>query len=146
MLKLMILVAQLNILVFLCDVNITEMKKLTDREEEIMTILWDNGPLFVREIIEHFDDPKPHFNTVSTFVRLLESKGYVSHEKFGGSYRYEAAISREQYSHTTLRDVVDRYFGSSIKASVSALFNEEKLSDEEIRQLIETVISQRKQK
>lgn len=122
------------------------MKKLTDREEEIMTILWDNGPLFVREIIEHFDEPKPHFNTVSTFVRLLESKDYVSHTKFGGSYRYEAAISREQYSHTTLRDVVDRYFGSSIKASVSALVSDERLSDEEIRQLAEMVIRQRNKK
>lgn len=146
MLKLIVLVAELNILVFLCDVNVTDMKKLTDREEEIMTILWDNGPLFVREIIEHFDEPKPHFNTVSTFVRLLESKDYVSHTKFGGSYRYEAAISREQYSHTTLRDVVDRYFGSSIKASVSALVSDERLSDEEIRQLAEMVIRQRNKK
>ena len=120
------------------------MKKLTEREEELMEILWDNGPLFVREIIDRLPEPKPHFNTVSTFVRLLEGKGYVSHEKFGSSYRYEAAMSREKYSHSTLRDVVDRYFGSSIKASVSALFSEEKLTDEEIRQLVETVISQRK--
>lgn len=119
------------------------MKKLTDREEEIMTILWDNGPMFVREIIEHFDDPKPHFNTISTFVRLLESKGYVTHSKFGSSYRYEAAISRDEFSRTTLRDVVNRYFGSSIKASVSALVKDEQLSDDELRQIVETVIKQR---
>lgn len=119
------------------------MKKLTDREEEIMTILWNNGPMFVREIIEHFDDPKPHFNTISTFVRLLESKGYVTHSKFGSSYRYEAAISRDEFSRTTLRDVVNRYFGSSIKASVSALVKDEQLSDDELRQIVETVIKQR---
>ena len=119
------------------------MKKLTDREEEIMTILCDNGPMFVREIIEHFDDPKPHFNTISTFVRLLESKGYVTHSKFGSSYRYEAAISRDEFSRTTLRDVVNRYFGSSIKASVSALVKDEQLSDDELRQIVETVIKQR---
>ena len=119
------------------------MKNLTDREEEIMTILWDNGPMFVREIIEHFDDPKPHFNTISTFVRLLESKGYVTHSKFGSSYRYEAAISRDEFSRTTLRDVVNRYFGSSIKASVSALVKDEQLSDDELRQIVETVIKQR---
>ncbi|MBP2690739.1 MAG: BlaI/MecI/CopY family transcriptional regulator [Muribaculaceae bacterium] len=119
------------------------MKKLTDREEEIMTILWDNGPMFVREIIEQFDDPKPHFNTISTFVRLLESKGYVTHSKFGSSYRYEAAISRDEFSRTTLRDVVNRYFGSSIKASVSALVKDEQLSDDELRQIVETVIKQR---
>lgn len=119
------------------------MKKLTDREEEIMTILWNNGPMFVREIIEQFDDPKPHFNTISTFVRLLESKGYVTHSKFGSSYRYEAAISRDEFSRTTLRDVVNRYFGSSIKASVSALVKDEQLSDDELRQIVETVIKQR---
>lgn len=119
------------------------MKTLTDREEEIMTILWDNGPMFVREIIEQFDDPKPHFNTISTFVRLLESKGYVTHSKFGSSYRYEAAISRDEFSRTTLRDVVNRYFGSSIKASVSALVKDEQLSDDELRQIVETVIKQR---
>ena len=120
------------------------MKKLSEREEELMEILWDNGPLFVREIIERMPEPKPHFNTVSTFVRLLEGKGYVRHEKFGGTYRYEAAVTREAYSHSTLREVVDRYFGSSIKASVSALFSNEKLSDDEIRELVEMVIKQRK--
>lgn len=119
------------------------MKKLTEREEELMTILWDNGPLFVREIIDRMPEPKPHFNTVSTFVRLLESKGFVTHSKFGGSYRYEAALSRDDFSRSTLRDVVDRYFGSSIKASVSALVDTEKLSDDEIRELVELVIRQR---
>ena len=119
------------------------MKKLTEREEELMTILWDNGPLFVREIIDFMPEPKPHFNTVSTFVRLLESKGFVTHSKFGGSYRYEAALSRDDFSRSTLQDVVDRYFGSSIKASVSALVDNEKLSDNEIRELVEMVIRQR---
>lgn len=119
------------------------MKKLTEREEELMTILWDNGPLFVREIIDRMPEPKPHFNTVSTFVRLLESKGFVTHSKFGGSYRYEAAMSKDEFSRSTLRDVVDRYFGSSIRASVSALVSDENLSDDEIRQLVELVIKQR---
>lgn len=122
------------------------MKRLTEREEELMTILWDNGPMFVKEIIERLPEPKPHFNTVSTFVRLLESKGFVRHEKFGGSYRYEAAVSRDEFSRSTLKDVVDRYFSSSIKASVSALVSDESLSDDDIRLLIETVIKQRNQK
>lgn len=121
------------------------MKKLTEREEELMTILWDEGPLFVREIIDKLPEPKPHFNTVSTFVRLLESKGFVTHSKFGGSYRYEATVSRDEFSRSTLREVVDRYFGSSIRASVSALVSDENLSDDEIRELVEMVIKQRKQ-
>ena len=121
------------------------MKKLTEREEELMEILWNKGPMFVREIIEELPEPKTHFNTISTFVRLLENKGFVSHTKFGSSYRYEAAVSRDEFSRSTLKDVVDRYFGSSLKASVSALFHEENLSDDELRSLIETVINQRKE-
>ena len=54
--------------------------RLTERETEIMEILWSNGPLFVREMLSHYPDPKPHVNTVSTTVRILESKGYVGHE------------------------------------------------------------------
>ncbi len=119
------------------------MKKLTEREEELMEILWEKGPMFVREIIDELPEPKPHFNTISTFVRLLENKGFVTHTKFGGSFRYEAAVTREEFSRSTLKDVVDRYFGSSLRASVSALFHEENISDDELRSLIETVINQR---
>lgn len=121
------------------------MKKLTEREEELMEIFWSKGPLFVKEIVDEFPEPRPHFNTISTFVRLLESKGFVRHTKFGATYRYEAAVSKDDYSRSTLRDVVDRYFGSSIRESVSALCREENLSDDELRSLIELVISQRKQ-
>ncbi len=119
------------------------MKKLTEREEELMEILWKKGPMFVREIIDELPEPKPHFNTISTFVRLLENKGFVTHTKFGGSFLYEAAVTREEFSRSTLKDVVDRYFGSSLRASVSALFHEENISDDELRSLIETVINQR---
>lgn len=51
------------------------MKKLSEREEEIMSVLWNNGPLFVREIVEKLPEPRPHFNTIATFLKGLESKG-----------------------------------------------------------------------
>ena len=120
------------------------MKQLTDKEEELMHIFWDRGPLYVREIVELYPDPKPHFNTISTFVRLLEGKGYLTHTKTGNTYRYEPAVTRDAYSRSTLRSVVDRYFGSSIAGVVSALFKDERLSDDEIRDLIEQVTSSNK--
>ena len=109
-----------------------------------MHIFWDRGPLYVREIVELYPDPKPHFNTISTFVRLLEGKGYLTHTKTGNTYRYEPAVTRDAYSRSTLRSVVDRYFGSSIAGVVSALFKDERLSDDEIRDLIEQVTSSNK--
>ena len=62
------------------------MKQLTEKEEELMNLFWERGPMFVREIVELYPDPKPHFNTISTFVRVLVQKGLVWHVQFGNSY------------------------------------------------------------
>ncbi len=69
--------------------------KLTNREEQIMDFLWEKGASFVKDIIGVFGDPKPHYNTVSTIVRNLEQKGFIKHEDFGTTYRYSAAVSKE---------------------------------------------------
>lgn len=118
------------------------MKQLTDKEEELMRIFWERGAMYVRDIVDSYPEPKPHFNTISTFVRLLESKGFLTHTKTGNTYLYSPAITRDDYSRSALRSVVDRYFGASISGVVSALFKDENLSDTEIRSLIEQVVSQ----
>lgn len=115
------------------------LKKLTEKEEELMTLLWDNGPMYVREMLDHFDEPKPHFNTVSTFVRLLEQKGFVAHERTGNSYRYYPVVSRDDYSRLSLRSVMERYFDNSVGGLVSALVSERSLSDDELRELMAIV-------
>lgn len=122
------------------------MKSLTEKEEKLMTIFWERGPLFVKEIVELYPEPKPHVNTVSTFVRLLEQKGYVSHTSFGSTYQYYAVISKEDYSRNTLRSVISKYFDNSLKGVVSALFKDEKLTDDEIRELINQVKESNSQK
>ena len=86
------------------------MKTLSAREEEIMGYFWEKGPLFVREIVEFYEEPRPHFNTLSTFVRGLEEKGYVSHRTFGNSYQYYAVVSREDFKKKTLKGVISKYF------------------------------------
>ena len=64
------------------------MEKLTRREEEIMTRFWERGALFVKELQELYAEPKPHFNTLSTMVRGLEAKGFLSHRAYGNTYQY----------------------------------------------------------
>ena len=64
------------------------MKRLTAKEEEIMGWFWQKGPLFVKELLEYYEEPKPHFNTLSTIVRGLEEKGFLAHKNFGNSYQY----------------------------------------------------------
>lgn len=123
-----------------------KMKHLTEREEVLMNMFWDNGPMHVREILKLFAEPKPHFNTISTFVRILEGKGFVGHESIGNSHRYFPKVSREEFKTGTLRDVIIRYFDNSLKGMMSALVADEKLSDDEVRDLISIVKSASKEK
>ena len=81
------------------------MKKLTLKEEEIMDILWDNGPMFIREMLAFYKEPKPHYNTVATLVKLLVEKGFVCYRPLGNTYQYEAKITRKQYHGSALSDI-----------------------------------------
>lgn len=112
---------------------------LTDKEAELMNMLWEHGPLFVRELVALYPDPKPHFNTVATTVRILEDKGFVTHEAIGGSHRFEAVASRADFSRKSLSDVIRTYFGNSYKSVVSALAEEEKISASELREILELI-------
>ena len=112
------------------------MKHLTNREEEIMELFWEKGALFVKEIIDELEEPKPHYNTISTIVRGLEEKGFVDHEQFGNTYRYFAAITREEFSRNTIKNMVGKYFNKSYTSVVSMFVKEENISLEEIKELI----------
>lgn len=70
-----------------------QMRRLTVKEEEIMRIFWEHGPMFVRELLSFYDEPKPHYNTVSTLVRGLEEKGFVGYKAYGNTYQYYALVS-----------------------------------------------------
>ena len=82
------------------------MKTLSAREEEIMGFFWEKGPLFVKEIVGLYDEPRPHFNTLSTFVRALEEKGYLSHRTFGNTYQYYAVVSHDEFKKKTLKSLL----------------------------------------
>lgn len=115
------------------------MKKLTEREEQIMKMLWSDGPLFVREMIDRWPEPKPHFNTVSTFVRIMETKGFVGHEVFGPTHRYYPVMTEKEYSRSALKDVIAHCFHNSMKSVVSALVQDEHLTADELRRLIDLI-------
>lgn len=104
-----------------------------------MQMLWEHGPMFVREMVELYDEPRPHFNTVSTQVRILEEKGYVGHEVVGTSHRFYAIARKEDFRNRSLAGVIRDYFDNSYKNVVSALAEEEKISVDELREIIELV-------
>ena len=113
------------------------MKRLTAKEEEIMGYFWEKGPLFVKQLLEYYEEPKPHFNTLSTIVRGLEDKGFLSHNTFGNTYQYYAAVSETEYSKGTLKNVIAKYFNNSYLGVVSSLIKEEDISVDELRKLLD---------
>jgi predicted transcriptional regulator len=115
------------------------MQKLTAKEEELMCFFWEKGALYVKDMLGFYEDPKPHFNTLSTIVRGLEEKGFLSHKTYGNTYQYYPVVSREEYSRVTLKNVISKYFDNSYLHAVSTLVKSEILSIEDLKQLIDEV-------
>ncbi len=117
---------------------------LTQREQYAMRILWEHGRLTVKEMLDHYPEPQPHFNTISTVVRGLEEKGFVGHTPEGRTFRYHTIASPSDFSSTSLLDVVRNFFSGSYINAVSTLVKEEKISVDELKQLIRTIEEQNK--
>lgn len=116
---------------------------LTERELPIMKALWERGPLFVREIVETYAEPRPHQNTVATLVKILEEKGHVTHENVGNYHRYMAVTPQKELRNRSLLGVISNFFDNSYKAVVSALAEEEKISADELREIIRMIEKKR---
>ncbi len=122
------------------------MKRLTVKEEEIMRMFWENGPMFVRELLAYYDEPKPHYNTVSTLVRGLEEKGFVGYKPYGNTYQYYTLISEKEYKSSALKDVISQYYNNSYVNVVSSFIEEEGMSVDELKALIDSIEKGRSKK
>ncbi len=121
------------------------MNTLTKREEEIMNHYWNHGAMHIRELQALYDDPKPHVNTLSTLVHILEDKGFLAHKAITPRcYQYYTLISRDDYSRGSLGNVVNKFFNKSYLGVVSALVKDEKISLDDLRELIKKVEQQRR--
>lgn len=114
-------------------------EQLTPKEEELMQFLWAHGPIQISKLVELYPDPKPHFNTVSTVVRRLEGKGFVNHNEIAGSFHYFASVPKENFRERSFGNFIKNYFGGSYYGAVSALVQEEKISADELKELLRLV-------
>ncbi|NER16900.1 BlaI/MecI/CopY family transcriptional regulator [Spongiivirga citrea] len=112
------------------------MKTLTKAEEEIMQILWQLNQANVASIIEQFPEPKPAYNTISTIVRILESKEVVSHKKVGKGHIYFPLISKEEYSNQSINKLMDGYFQGSFKSMVSFFVKKNDINVKELEHIL----------
>ena len=95
------------------------MTTLTKAEEQVMQILWDEKEGFVKDLLQHFPEPKPAYNTVSTIIRILEKKGFVDHHSYGKSHQDYPLVSREQYRNERFSNLMNDYFNNSMKQVLS---------------------------
>ena len=104
-----------------------------------MQVLWQLKRAFVRDIIEELPEPKPHYNTISTIVRLLEERGFVGHKAYGNSHQYYPMVSKRDYTRHFMGNVLANYFDNSLKRMLAFFAEEEKLSEEEIQEIIHLI-------
>ncbi|NQX82052.1 MAG: BlaI/MecI/CopY family transcriptional regulator [Flavobacteriaceae bacterium] len=115
------------------------MSKLTLKEEQILQVLWELERAFVKDIVAKLPSPKPHYNTVSTVIRKMEEKGFVEHEAFGNTHRYYPTITKEDYRNKYFSKGISHYFENSYKNMVSFFAKEEKISADELREIIKLI-------
>ncbi len=124
-----------------------QIRELTRAEEQVMQILWRLGEGFVYDLLNYFPEPKPAYNTVSTIIRILERKGFVSHKAVGKSHLYYPLVSKPEYARYSMKQLLQGYFSNSYKQLVSFFSNDHELSlkeMEDIRKLMEQQINEKK--
>ena len=119
--------------------------KQTEKEEEVMTFFWQKGKLTIRDVVALYPEPQPHFNTISTYVHILEKKGYLTREKVGNSLAYSPTIGIEEYRKSTMKGVIRRFFDNSYMKIVSSFVKEENISVDDLKELIK-IVEQNKDK
>jgi predicted transcriptional regulator len=111
-------------------------RELTRAEEEVMQILWELGKGFVKDLVERYREPRPAYNTVSTLIRILEQKGFVSHTVYGKTHEYFPLVSKDEYRRQFLNNMISDYFSGSFKQLVSFFAREEKIDRKEMEELL----------
>lgn len=115
------------------------MNKLTKAEEELMQMIWDQGPTTVSALIKAMPEPKPPHSTISSIVRILEKKGFVDHKAYGRTHEYFPIIEKKAYSKFSLTRIVSNYFEGSMNDMVSFLVEENDLSLKDLSKLIKKI-------
>lgn len=116
-----------------------ELKELTRAEEQLMQVLWEIKKGYVKDVIERLPEPKPAYNTVSTFIRILETKGFVGHTAFGKSHEYHPLISKEEYQNFATDKLLNGYFDNSVKRMFSFFVQKEKIDMKEADEILKLI-------
>ena len=120
-----------------------ELKELTKAEDQVMQILWKLQRGFVKDVLEAMPEPKPAYNTVSTIIRILETKGFVDHKAYGKTHEYFPVITKEKYTKFYLNNLIKGYFNGSFQNLVSFFARENKMNVHDLEKLLEELKKQK---
>ena len=116
------------------------MEKLTFQEEEAMRFIWKLGSsCYVKDVVGCYDEPLPPYTTVASIINNLKRKGYLKAEKFGNTYRYTPLVKQEDYTKSSVSSLVKNYFANSYKEMVSFFAKEQKISKDELNEIINLI-------
>ena len=115
------------------------MKRLSEKEEAIMQVIWKFKKAFVKDVREELPEPKPHINTVATMMKRMADKGFLKFEDFGSTYRYAAAVSKMEYTRKFVRPLLAGLFGNSMKDVVSFFAEEDEVSLAELKEIVKMI-------
>ena len=115
------------------------MEKLTLQEEEAMCYVWEKAPCFVQDILECYEDPKPPYTTLASVIKNLERKHYLKARRYGNTYEYTPLITQSEYKRTFMKKVVRNYFANSYKEMVSFFAQEQKISTDDLKDIIRLI-------
>ena len=116
-----------------------KFKELTKAELQIMHLLWDKERAYINDLLEEMPEPRPAYNTVSTIVRILEKKGFVSHKSYGNTHHYSPITNKDTYLNSLMSGIMNSFFSGSVANMVSFLSKKEQLSVEEADKLINII-------
>ena len=111
-------------------------QELTKAELEIMQVIWQKEKVLVHDILAELPEPKPAYNTVSTIVRILESKGFVSHKAYGRTHEYFPVVAKEDYTNTYMKTVLENFFDGSFSRMVNFFTSQKSISVEETDEIL----------
>ncbi|NDV46146.1 BlaI/MecI/CopY family transcriptional regulator [Paludibacter sp. 221] len=118
------------------------MEKLTYQEEELMLIIWEQGKGFIKDFLQKMEEPPPPYTTVASVVKNLEKKGYVTSKRYGNTYEYSPIVDENDYKSKFMSNVVRNYFENSYKEMVSFFVQKQKISTEELQEIIKLIEKQ----
>ena len=109
-----------------------------------MQVFWTMQKAFIKDVIPNMPEPKPHYNSLATMVKILEDKGFLGHEVIGNIYLYSPVISKEEYQKHAMKDIVSQYFDDSYSNMLSFFAKEQELSEQELNDIINIIKNNKK--